>query len=136
MCHSTLVAHITYSASCTHLYTTHLILSTLFSQYILEDPILTPTEHSIAVRDLTPVSVCCLLHAQHAVSVITGTPQDKQQHDRKCTMGRMTRAGEGPSCPPPLSHFQHVGEGYAPPCCVVPLLTWWGGACPLPIASL
>ena len=47
------------------------ILLTLFSQYILEDPILAPTEHLIAVRDLTPVSVCCLLHAQHAVSIIS-----------------------------------------------------------------
>ena len=46
------------------------ILLTLFSRYVLEDPILAPTEHPIAIRDLTPVSVCCLLHAQRAVSII------------------------------------------------------------------
>src|SRR5205807_9486119 len=46
------------------------ILLTLFSRYVLEDPILAPTEHPIAVRDLTPVSVCCLLHAQRTVSII------------------------------------------------------------------
>src|SRR6266511_3376272 len=49
------------------------ILLTLFSRYVLEDPILAPTEHPIAVRDLTPVSVCCLLHAQRAVSIISAS---------------------------------------------------------------
>ena len=47
------------------------ILLTLFSWYVLKDPILAPTEHLIAIRDLTPVSVCCLLHAQHTVSIIS-----------------------------------------------------------------
>jgi len=86
----------------------------------------------------------------------TTMPQDKQ-HDRKCAMGRMMRAGEGPSCPPPIwyvfSSSQCGGEGYSPPCCVfavsmqqggaytpprlvIPLSAWQGGACPLPIVSL
>ena len=32
----------------------------------------------------------------------SGIPQDEQQHDRKHAMGRMMRAGEGLSCPPPI----------------------------------
>src|SRR6266545_4800796 len=35
----------------------------------------------------------------------SGTPQDEQQHDGKRAMGRMTRAGEGPSCPPPIVRY-------------------------------
>ena len=34
-------------------------------------------------------------------------PQD-EQHNGKCAMGRMTRAGEGPSCPPPIGMFSHL----------------------------
>ncbi len=65
----------------------------------------------------------------------SGTPQD-EQHDRKRVMGRMTRAGEGPSRPPPIVWyvsfifliFRRSGEGYAPPRCVFAVLTRRGGA--------
>ncbi len=60
------------------------ILLTLFSRYILEDPILAPTEHPIAVRDLTPVSVCCLLHAQRTVSIITVWDAEKEDVVTSC----------------------------------------------------
>ncbi len=60
----------------------------------------------------------------------SGMPQD-EQHDRKRVMGRMTRAGEGLSRPPPIVWyvsfifliFRRSGEGYAPPRCVFAVST-------------
>ncbi len=52
----------------------------------------------------------------------SGIPQDEQQHDRKHAMGRMMRAGEGPSCPPPIVWY--VSYIFL----IFPM--WQGGVCP------